>query len=187
MKEHGKVSQKKVNGVPIGAKGASETTIGIYSRTLRVVFNDAIEAKIIDRDTYPFGNKRFSPPIGRNIKKALSTSQIDAIKAYIPTPNTLEQRSHDLWLFSYFGNGMNFTDILHLIWKEITDNTILFQRQKTIKTNTDISVRINDTMREVLDRWANKQRNEKEFVFPFLVEPTTLLKGFVKIVKKGLL
>jgi len=168
MKECGKVSQKKENGVPVGASGASDTTIGIYSRTLRVVFNDAIEAKIIERDSYPFGNKRFSPPVGRNIKKALSTSQIDAIKAYVPTPNTLEQRSHDLWLFSYFGNGMNFTDIIHLTWQDINDDKILFQRQKTMKSNTDISVRINDTMRQILDRWANKQRNEKDFVFPFL-------------------
>ena len=176
MKEHGKVSQKKVNGVPIGAKGVSETTIGIYSRTLRVVFNDAIEAKIIDRDTYPFGNKRFSPPVGRNIKKALSTSQIDAIKSYIPAPNTLEQRSHDLWLFSYFGNGMNFTDIFHLSWQDITDDKILFQRQKTMKSNTTISVRINDTMRVILDRWANKQKNEKDFVFPFLTGINSLEK-----------
>lgn len=168
MKEHGKVSQKKENGVPIGASGASDTTIGIYSRTLRVVFNDAIEAKIIERDSYPFGNKRFSPPVGRNIKKALSTSQIDAIKAYVPTPNTLEQRSHDLWLFSYFGNGMNFTDILHLTWKEITGDTILFQRQKTIKTHTDITVRINETMNAILERWANDRINGNDLVFPFL-------------------
>jgi integrase len=181
MKEHGKVSQKRKNGIPVGASGASETTIGIYSRTLRVVFNDAIEAKIIDRDTYPFGNKRFSPPVGRNIKKALSTTQIDAIKAYTPTPNTLEQRSHDLWLFSYFGNGMNFTDILHLTWKEITDNTILFQRQKTIKTNTDISVRINETMKAILGRWASERKNENDFVFSFLNGLNTLEKRTAEV------
>ena len=33
--------------------------------------------------------------------------------------------------FSYFGNGMNFTDILHLKWGNITDDTISFQRQNT--------------------------------------------------------
>ena len=167
MKDHGKVSQKKKDGVPVSASPASETTIGIYSRTLRVVFNDAIEAKIIDRDTYPFGNKRFSPPVGRNIKKALSTEQIDAIKAYIPAPNTLEQRSHDLWLFSYFGNGMNFTDIIHLTWQDITEDKITFQRQKTMKSNTDISVRINEVMRGVLERWASKQQTVKGFCISF--------------------
>lgn len=168
MRKHGKVSQKKHNGSPIGTTGASETTIGIYSRTLRVIFNDAIEAKIVDPDTYPFGEKRFSPPIGRNIKKALSTEQIDAIKDYIPSPNSLEQRSHDLWLFSYFGNGMNFTDILHLKWKNISENTITFQRKKTIKNSTDITVRINDSMKSVLTRWATERRNDNDFVFPFL-------------------
>lgn len=62
--------------------------------------------------------------MGRNIKKALSTSQIDAIKANVPTLNTLEQRSHDSWLFSYFDNGMNFTDINHLTWQDINDDKI---------------------------------------------------------------
>lgn len=45
-----------------------------------------------------------------------------------------------------------------------------------MKSNTDISVRINDTMREVLDRWANRQKNEKDFVFPFLVGINSLEK-----------
>ena len=181
MREYGKVSQKKVNGVPIGATGATETTIGIYSRTLRVIFNDAIEAKIIDADSYPFGSKRFSPPVGRNIKKALTTNQIDAIKAYTPEPNTLEQRSHDLWLFSYFGNGMNFTDILHLKWQDVTESTILFQRQKTIKNNSEISVRINDTMRAILSRWATERKNDNDFVFPFLNGLNTLEKRTAEV------
>lgn len=89
MKEHSKVSKKKVNRMPIREKLASDTTISIYSQLLRVVFNEAIEAKITESVSYPSGNKRFPTSIGRNIKKAFSTSQIDAIKAYIP-PNTLK-------------------------------------------------------------------------------------------------
>ena len=53
---------------------------------------------------------------------------------------------------------------------------LLFQRQKTIKSNTDISVRINDAMKGVLDRWANKEKNDKDFVFPFLVGIQSLEK-----------
>lgn len=35
----------------------SETTIGIYLRPLRAMFNQAIEDKLIDKDNYPFGKE----------------------------------------------------------------------------------------------------------------------------------
>jgi integrase len=169
MREQGKLSQKKINGVPIEATGASETTISIYSRALRTVFNEAIYNKVIDEDCYPFGKHGFVPPEGRNIKKALTTSQIDAIKAYKPeTETSLEQRSLDLWLFSYFGNGMNFTDILRLKWEDVKGNTIEYQRQKTKENPITISVRINDTIKAILDRWGNKRKGNNDLVFPFL-------------------
>lgn len=168
MRQHGKVSQKKENGKPVGATGATATTISIYSRALRRVFNEAISLKIVDADSYPFGKNGFKPPVGRNIKKALTTDQIDKIKAYKPQPNTLEQRSHDLWLFSYFGNGMNFTDILHLKWKNMQDDNIVFHRQKIVENQVEIRVRINDTMRVILARLANERKNDNDFVFPFL-------------------
>lgn len=63
---------------------------------------------------------------------------------------------------------MKFTDILHLTWKEITGDTILFQRQKTIKTHTDITVRINETMKTILERWASDRKSGNNLVFPFL-------------------
>lgn len=166
MKQYGKSSQKK-DGL---SSPASETTIGIYSRTLRVLFNDAIADKLIDKELYPFGNKEFTPPVGKNIKKALSKSDIELIKNYQPEKNTLEQRSHDLWLFSYFGNGMNFTDILHLKWSNISDTnkTITFQRQKTKGTFTTINVKLNERMSETISRWASEFKGSDDFVFPFL-------------------
>lgn len=177
MKQYGKAPQKKGNT----PSGATETTVSIYSRALRTIFNEAIHAKIIDAESYPFGKYGFVPPIGRNIKKALTTSQIDAIKEYVPEPNTLEQRSHDLWLFSYFGNGMNFADLLRLKWKDISDNTILFQRQKTKENPTTINVRINDIMRGILGRWGNDRTNKNDLVFPFLNDMPTLEKQKAEI------
>ena len=172
MKKYGKSSQKK-NGL---AKPATETTIGIYSRTLRVMFNEAISDKIIDLDSYPFGTRGFTPPVGQNIKKALTDNQIESIKSYNPQPETLEQRSIDLWLFSYFGNGMNFTDILHLKWKNISNDTISFQRQKTKGNPLIINVRINEAMKNVISRWENERKSSNDFVFPFLNDAETLEK-----------
>ena len=50
----------------------SKTTIGIYLRPLRAVFNEAIEAKIIRRETcYPFGKRKYRIPSSKKVKKAL--------------------------------------------------------------------------------------------------------------------
>jgi integrase len=163
----GKASQKK-NGTPTGA---TITTVGIYSRTLRVAFNEAIAQNLIDKSLYPFGRNGFTIPKGRNIKKALSNAQLESIKNYQPEPFSTEQRSHDLWLFSYFGNGMNFNDILYLTWGNIRDTGIYFERNKTKgKSSEDstIHVRINDTMKAILERQATKRTKDKDLVFPFL-------------------
>ena len=169
----GKASQKK-NGTPTGA---TITTVGIYSRTLRVAFNEAITQNLIDKALYPFGRNGFTIPKGHNIKKALSNAQLESIKNYQPEPNTTEQRSHDLWLFSYFGNGMNFNDMLYLTWGDIRDTGIYFKRNKTKgKSSEDamIHVRINDTMQAILDRQATKRTKDKDLVFPFLNSSDTL-------------
>ncbi len=163
----GKASQKK-NGTPTGA---TITTVGIYSRTLRVAFNEAIAQNLIDKSLYPFGRDGFTIPKGRNLKKALSNAQLETIKNYQPEPFSTEQRSHDFWLFSYFGNGMNFEDMLRLTWGNIRDTGIYFERNKTkgkSSEETTIHVRINETMRGVLERQATKRKKDSDLVFPFL-------------------
>ncbi|RYU94339.1 tyrosine-type recombinase/integrase [Emticicia agri] len=174
MKKYGKSSQKK-DGL---ATPASETTIGIYSRTLKIIFNDAIASKIIDKEIYPFGKNEFIPPAGKNIKKALSKSDIDSIKIYQSENGTLEQRSLDLWLFSYFGNGMNFTDILHLKWSNISDNkkVIVFQRQKTKGNPTIISIKINERMWDIINRWGNERKDIDSYIFPMLNDKLSIIE-----------
>jgi integrase len=163
----GKASQRK-DGTPTGA---SITTVGIYSRTLRVAFNEVISQNLIDSSLYPFGKEGFTIPKGRNIKKALSNAQLESIKTYQPEEFSAEQRSHDLWLFSYFGNGMNFEDMLRLTWGNIRDSGIYFERNKTkgkSSEDTTIHVRMNDTMRVILERQATKRKKDTDFIFPFL-------------------
>ncbi|WP_259016596.1 tyrosine-type recombinase/integrase [Emticicia fluvialis] len=169
MKQFGKAPQKK-DGTP---SPASETTIGIYSRTLRILFNDAIAEKTINEDNYPFGAKKYIPPAGRNIKKALTSQELTKIKEYLPESNTLEQRSHDLWLFSYYGNGMNFTDILYLKWENIIESKyILFQRRKTRGTPSTIRVKLNETMIATIERWGTENKSKSSYVFPILQDIT---------------
>ena len=79
-------------------KNISKTTIGIYVRSLRCIFNEAIEDGIIKRDRYPFGRRRYQVPTSRNIKKALTIEDVSKFYYYQPTRKE-EQWAKDFWFF----------------------------------------------------------------------------------------
>lgn len=63
----------------------SKTTVGIYTRCLRAMFNEAIFQGIIKRDKcYPFGRRKYQCPSSRNIQKALTLDDIGKIYYYEP-------------------------------------------------------------------------------------------------------
>ena len=140
----------------------SKTTIGMYLRPLRTIFNEAIEGGIIKKEKcYPFGRRKYKIPASKNTKKALDLKDIKKIYYYKCDPkNESEQRAKDYWLFSYFGNGMNPKDIACLKYKNIHDEYLVFERSKTERAlRSDpkpITVFINDDMKAIIERWVIK-------------------------------
>ena len=162
-------------------KNISKTTIGIYVRSLRCIFNEAIEDGIIKRDRYPFGRRRYQVPTSRNIKKALTLEDVSKFYYYQPTRKE-EQWAKDFWFFSYLGNGINPKDIACLKYKNIEGDYFIFERAKTEKaTRSDpkpITVFITEDMRAILDRWATKDKSPNNYVFPVLEPDITALRQY---------
>ena len=155
-------------------KNISKTTIGMYLRPLRSIFNEAIEEGIIKREKcYPFGRRRYCIPASKNTKKALDLDDVKKIYYYKSDPYLeSEQRAKDYWLFSYFGNGMNAKDIACLKNKNIKDNYIIFERSKTERAlrgdPKPISVYLTDDMKLIIEKWGNKDKSPDNFIFPVL-------------------
>ncbi len=146
-------------------EGRSYSTVGIYTRYIRRIFN----VNKISGEAYPFGSEKFTPPTANNVKKALSLNDIKKIYDYIPASQQ-EAKARDLWLFSYFCNGMNFKDIAMLKWSSVDfDNKeIHFYRAKTQKTKRN-KIKINVVMNEDIDRIIKNWGSRKtEFVFGYL-------------------
>lgn len=78
------------------SKGKSITTISIYVRHLRTIFNQAIDEDRIDRKLYPFGKNKYQPKALRNIKKALTIEQIKNIIDYKAEEGTNQQLAKDM-------------------------------------------------------------------------------------------
>lgn len=154
------------------AQNRSRTTIGIYIRTLRTIFNEADAAGIIKKEKcYPFGRRKYLIPKTKNTKKSLFIDDISKIYYYHPTCES-EWRARDYWLFLYFANGMYTKDLALLKYKNIDGEYLKFERAKTEwSTRNDpkpITVYLTEDMRDIINRWGNKDKNGCRLLYHFL-------------------
>lgn len=158
----------------LSGQNISKTTMGMYLRPLRTIFNEAIEDGIIRREKYyPFGRRKYRIPASKNTKKALHLADVEKIYYYKCDPkNDSEQRAKDYWLFSYFANGMNPKDIACLKYKNIHDGYIIFERSKTesaLRSDPKpITIFMNDDMKAIIERWGNKDHSPNNYIFPVM-------------------
>ena len=155
-------------------QGGSPTTVGIYMRNLRHIYKLAIADKVVSKKDYPFGQKKdnkYPIPKGDNKKKALSIDEVGLLMNYKGNDPLLMQ-SVKYWLFSYFCNGMNFSDILHLKWSSITDdNTLKFLRQKTkdtLQVKKEIEVVLLPQALQIIDELGVESKDPDGYIFPIL-------------------
>jgi site-specific recombinase XerD len=161
------------------ANNKSFTTVGIYLRGLRVIFNWAIELKNTEQDLYPFGVKRYEIPASTNPKKAFDSTQLQTLfQVKAETPE--QEKARDFWFFSFVCNGMNMKDILHLKWKNLDDGQIIFVREKTKRTkkanSRPIQVPLTDFAKSFIEQYGTKEGNPNGFIFPILDEKMTAEK-----------
>lgn len=163
------------------SQGKSITTIGIYTRTLRVIFNNAIDEGDIISDIYPFGKKKYSIPKSKKVKKALNSTQLKTL-FNAKTENDNEQLAKDFWFFSYSCNGMNFKDMTLLKYSDIKKDRFSYYRAKTFdKTaeKTEIIIYLTDFTNGIISRYGNKTKND--FVFNIISKDDTSETQYKKI------
>lgn len=147
-------------------QGKSKSTIGIYARNIRTVFNLALKHKI--KAEYPF--KEYKPKSSSRRKIALSAHQINLIENY-HTEDPREIFARDLFLFSFYGCGMNLSDIARLKFSNIQGDEIIFVREKTKNENGEekiLSIPITKSMQNIINRHGNKAVGHDAYIFPIL-------------------
>jgi len=170
--------------------GRSISTVGIYLRQLRAIINQAIEAKAMPLDRYPF--KKYQIPAGRNVKKALIDDDVAKLLNYNPD-DLLQRKALDFWLFSYLCNGMNLADIIQLKRENILGEFLFFTRAKTRRTKKKdlrpIKVALTARSLQIIEKYRT-QEPSNPYLFPVLeaeVTPAEIRKrcqNFTKWVNK---
>jgi len=170
--------------------GKSLTTVGIYLRCVRELYNTAIRNGNATREDYPFGRDKYQIPQPQNIKKALQLSDIAKIFRYEPEENSPEHFAKDIFLFSYLANGMNLRDICLLKYGYIHGEYIHFRRAKTELTNRNskpIDVYMTDEVKEIIERWGSKPVFANNYIFSILTNgltPGQIQKKVKKVTKQ---
>ena len=166
-------------------KGKSITTVGIYMRSLRTIFNLAKSENVITEKDYPFGKHKYVIPAGANIKKAFSKDIISKIYNYKAVKMSQEHFARDMWVFSYLCNGINFRDIAKLKYQDVKEDSIFFIRQKTSQTTRGkqklISAVLLPELKNIIKTWGNKPIVPEQYVFPVLNDNMTIEKEVDKV------
>lgn len=155
-------------------QGNSISTVGIYLRPLRAIFNMGKSEGAVGEDYMPFGRYKYQIPASKKVKKALDRNDLRQLFEYKPEEGEKYHmvKARDFWFFSYVCNGMNFRDIAELKWGNIQGNKIVFIREKTRNTTRanqkPVIVMMNDFVREMITKYGTSPKVKTEYVFPII-------------------
>jgi len=147
-------------------EGKSRTTVGIYMRNIRTIINGGGEPYLTG-GKYPFGKGKYVIPKGEGRKMALRLEQIHLMQSHRCEGG--RELYRDMWLFSFYANGINMTDVCRLKYEDIKDGEITFIRKKTKNTTRNVVrvyVPIIWAIKEIIKKHGNRRKDG--YIFPFL-------------------
>jgi integrase len=149
----------------------SKTTVGIYLRSLRTIYNLAMQKGVVTFTQYPF--RRYTIPSPRKSKRAIKDEQIKTL-FHAKMDLDTHTKALDIWRFSFMCNGINLKDIALLKWDNIKGDYLEFYRKKTEKTKREnvlpIRAHLNKHALQIIARWGNPPGDPENYIFP-IIEP----------------
>ena len=148
------------------SRGGSDGGIGVKMRTIRALYNFAIERSVVKEEFYPFKTYKISKLKGKSPKKALTMNQVKKIVDLDLKKYPFFTNSRNYFVFSFYTRGMNFADMMKLEWRAIDNDKIFYTRSKT---KGNFMIKILPPVREILDYYKVHSLGTK-YVFPILLK-----------------
>lgn len=157
--------------------GYSDTWISICMRAIRAIYNRLAVKDSYLKMKYPFSGKDYDElykiPSGSGQKgQTLTNAEIfDFIKGKVSDDEIQENpmfRAKMLFLFSLYGQGLNFKDIALLKNLNKKGDNIEFERQKTIRTRrtaTVVNIPITPELSKILLEIGTTDKKKGSFIF----------------------
>lgn len=139
--------------------GAATNTVSYYLRNLRSLYNQAVVDGYRPCGEYPFTRVQTRP--AKTVKRALSRKDM-RILANLKLENNQElEFARDLYLFSFYAQGMAFVDIVLLKKADICNGVLTYSRHKS---KQPIRMDVTPQMQGMIDKY----KTENEYIFPII-------------------
>lgn len=139
--------------------GVTDNTVSYYLRNLRTLYNQAMTDGYLPQGEYPFIKAQTRP--AKTVKRALVRKDLQTL-ANLELEDTPKLNfARDLYLFSFYAQGMAFVDIVLLKKSDICNGVLAYSRHKSKQL---IRIAVTPQMKEVMDKYAT----EGEYVFPII-------------------
>ncbi|MEB3801749.1 site-specific integrase [Flavobacterium columnare] len=146
------------------SRGGTDSGIGIKMRTIRAIFNKAIDRKHIPKHIYPFELYKVSALKKEAKREYLTADELKALENEDFSANKKQQFARDMYMFSYYCRGMNFIDMMKLNSSNLFEGKISYLRNKT---GVSLEFEVPKPAIKILEHY-NKQSYNK-YLFPLLL------------------
>jgi integrase len=155
------------------SRGNTDNAMSVRFRTLRAVFNLAIDEGYVKREKYPFDKFKVNERFGNKTKKrAITKDDIRKIaliskigEQEIKTGSAIFE-AQKYFLFSYFCQGINFVDIANLKWSNLINGRIFYKRAKT---GGELSFKLQQPALDIIEFWRPVTKTSNDaYLFPIL-------------------
>lgn len=140
----------------------SMNTVSLYNRSLRAVYNFALEEGLLFSGRQPF--RKVFTGMERTRKRAVRRDVVRKIIACGAELGEGMSLSRDLFLFSVYTQGMPFVDLAHLTVENLYGGRISYRRRKT---NRHVEVSLPQCALEIIEKYHEK---DSRYLFPVLYD-----------------
>lgn len=143
--------------------GNMKNTVAGNMAAIKSTVREAIKKKIATIEN-PF--KYYKIQWVKSDKTPLSITEIESLEKLSLTPNSREEYARDMFLFAFYASGMRISDVAHIKWENIKDDTIVYTMNKSQdRAGSTRHIPLHKKLKGIIDKYTDK---DKVYIFPVL-------------------
>ena len=149
-------------------RGNSDNSIATRFAIFKAIYNKAVKEGKVKAKYNPFNSYKVGSLWTKTRKRAITKEDVQRLaELKIECDNRFSYRdfARDIFLFSYYTAGINFTDIASLRYCDIVNGRISYSRNKTHKL---LSFRLMPKAVEIIEKYSHAEHDYDDYIFPIL-------------------
>lgn len=142
------------------SKGVKTNSVAVYMRTLRALYNKAINMGLVDSQNYPF--RRYKIKTEPTTPRVASLVELNKYFNYEVLYGSQMDLVWDIGRLIFLLRGINFTDLVLLTKDNLKHERIIYKRAKTHKI---YSIKMLQLTRDIFQKYSS---NERKTLLPIL-------------------